>query len=130
MARSRQSTPEQRVAFGLALKEAAEGAGVGTTTGFAAYLTAHGHPITQTTVGAWFRGAEGEPSRPTVMLIEELLDLEPGTLSRCLGWVPVGTSVDNTEAAILTDESISGEHRHALVTMLRTFRQGQAGRQH
>lgn len=129
MARSRQSTPEQRVAFGLALKEAAERAGVGTTTGLAALLTAHGHRVTQTTVGAWFRAAEGEPNRPTVLLIEELLDLAPGSLSSRLGWVPVGVDIDSTEAAILADESISGEHRNALVTMLRTFRQSHATRQ-
>lgn len=129
MARSRQSTPEQRIAFGLALKEAAERAGVGTTTGFAAFLTAHGHPVTQTTAGAWFRGVEGEPARPVVLLIEELLDLAPGTLSRRLGWVPVGVDLDDTEAAILTDESLSGDQRHALVTMLRTFRQSRAAGQ-
>lgn len=123
MSRSRQSTPEQRLAFGVALKEAAEAAGVGTTTAFAAYLTENGIKAGQTTVSVWFRGGEGEPSRPQLLQIEELLGLEPGTLSSRLGWVPVGTEIDDIEAALLSDPLLSPAHADAMIVMLRTFRQ-------
>lgn len=123
MARRRQSTPEQRLAFGVALKEAAEAAGVGTTTSFAAFLSENGVEAGQTTVSDWFRGNRGEPSRLDVLVIEELLGLPAGTLSSRLGWVPVGTEIDDIEAAILADPLLSPAHADALIVMLRTFRQ-------
>lgn len=123
MARSRQSTPEQRVAFGIALKEAAEAAGVGSSVKLAAYLTDNDVPVSQTTVSGWFRGAEGEPSRPALLAIEELLAVEPGTLSSRLGWVPVASSIDDVEAAILADDRLTPQHADAVIAMLRTFRQ-------
>lgn len=122
MTRSRQSTPEQRVAFGVALKEAAEAAGVGSTTALSTFLTDNGVKVGQSTVSQWFRGAEGEPSRLQVLEIEQLLDLPAGTLSCRLGWVPVGSEIDDIEAAILTDPSLSPAHADALIVMLRTFR--------
>ena len=122
MARSRQSTPEQREAFGTALKEAAEAAGVGSSIRLAAYLTEHGHEVTQTTVATWMRGAN-EPERPTVLVIEELLGLEPGALSCRLGWVPVGIELDDAERAILADDRLSPQHADAIIAMLRTFRE-------
>lgn len=122
MTRSRQSTPEQRVAFGIALKEAAEAAGVGSTTALSAYLTENGVKVGQSTVSQWYRGNEGEPSRLQVLEIEQLLNLPAGTLSSRLGWVPVASEIDNIEAAILTDPDISPAHADALIVMLRTFR--------
>lgn len=122
MARSRQSTPEQREAFGVALREAAENAGHGSSIQLATFLTMHGHKVTQTAVAGWMRGST-EPERPTVLLVEELLGLTPGALSCRLGWVPVGSSIDDIEAAILSDPGLTPAHADALVTMLRTFRQ-------
>lgn len=122
MARSRQSTPEQRLAFGVALKEAAEAAGVGTTTALAAFLNENGIESGQTTISQWFRGAS-EPSRPTLVAIEDLLNLEPGVLSSRLGWVPVGSDINDIEAAILADDAYSPGQADALIAMLRTFRQ-------
>lgn len=122
MARSRQSTPEQRLAFGVALKEAAEAAGVGTTTAFAAFLNENGIDVGQTTVSSWFRGVN-EPSRPTLTIIEDLFDLQAGELSCRLGWVPVGSDIDDIEAAILADARYSPAHADAIIAMLRTFRQ-------
>lgn len=123
MARSRQSTPEQRLAFGVALKEAAEAAGVGTQLALAAYLSENGVKVAQTTVSQWYRGGEGEPSRPQLLLIEELLGVPTGTLSSRLGWIPVGTEIDDIEAAILSDPLLSPAHADALIVMLRTFRE-------
>lgn len=123
MSRSRQSTPEQRLAFGVALKEAAEAAGVGTTTALAALLAENGIKAGQTTVSVWFRGGDGEPSRLQVLQIEELLGLPAGTLSSRLGWVPVDSEIDDIEAAILADPLLSPAHADALIVMLRTFRQ-------
>ena len=123
MTRSRQSTPEQRVAFGMALKEAAEAAGVGTTTALSAYLTANGLKASQTTISQWFRGNEGEPSRPQVLQIEELLDLPVGTLSSRLGWVPVGANVDDAEAAVLADPRYSPAKADAIIAIMRTLRE-------
>lgn len=122
MARSRQSTPEQRLAFGVALKEAAQAAGVGTTTALAAYLTENDVQTGQTTVSSWFRGKD-EPPRPTLVAIEELLGLEPGELSCRLGWLPVGSHIDDIEAAILADPRYTPAHADAIIAMLRTFRQ-------
>ena len=123
MARSRQSTPEQRLAFGVALKEAAEAAGVGTTSAFAAYLTENGIKAGQTTVSVWFRGGEGEPSRPQLLQIEELLGLPAGTLSSRLGWVPVGSEIDDIEAAVLADPRYSPSNADAIIAIMRTLRQ-------
>lgn len=122
MARSRQSTDEQRVAFGRALKAAAEAAGVGTSVKLAEYLTDNGHKVSQPTVAGWFRGDEGEPSRPVLLLIEELLDLQPGELSCRLGWVPVGTEIDDLEAAILADPGLSPEDARTVLIVLRSVR--------
>jgi len=123
MARSKQSTPEQRLSFGVALKEAAEAAGVGTQLALAAYLSENGVKVAQTTVSQWFRGGEGEPSRPQLLVIEELLGLPAGTLSSRLGWVPVGSEIDDIEAAILADSRFSPAHADAIIVMMRTFRQ-------
>lgn len=107
----------------MALKEAAEAAGVGTQLALAAYLSENGVKVAQTTVSQWYRGGEGEPSRPQLLLIEELLGVPTGTLSSRLGWIPVGTEIDDIEAAILSDPLLSPAHADALIVMLRTFRE-------
>ena len=122
MTRRRQSTREQRVAFGIALKEAAEAAGLGASTTLSKYLIENGVQAGQATVSEWFRGAGGEPSRLQVLEIEQLLDLPAGTLSSRLGWVPVGSEIDDIEAAILSSPDLSPAHADALIVMLRTFR--------
>ena len=107
----------------MALKEAAEAAGVGTTTAFAAFLTENDIEAGQSTVSDWFRGTRGEPSRLEVLRMEELLSVPVGMLSSRLGWIPVGTEIDDLEAAILADPLLSPAHADALIVMLRTFRQ-------
>ncbi len=43
---------------------------------------------TQSSVSAWVTGA-AEPAARTVFMIERVLDLPPGSLSRILGYLPV-----------------------------------------
>lgn len=110
------------MAFGVALKEAAEAAGVGSSVLLAAHLTDHGHQVTQPTVASWMRGAI-EPERPTVLVIEELLGLKAGELSCRLGWLPIEAAVPSVELGILADPDITPAQADAVIAMLRAFRE-------
>lgn len=48
--------------------------------------------VTGSAVGEWLRG-ESEPSRDKVFALERLLEAEPGSLSKLLGYVPTTTRI-------------------------------------
>ena len=71
------------------------------------------------------RGAATHASRRSegVSAIEKFLSLEPGTLSRHLGWVPVvAPAMPDLEAAIITDRTLTGEQRRIMLALVERFR--------
>lgn len=88
------SDPEHRALFGRVLAEVLVRGSV--TQGHLAARMG----IAQSTVSGWITG-KYEPAPATVFTIERVLDIEPGRLSRCLGYVPSTTSAPvSVEAAI------------------------------
>jgi transcriptional regulator with XRE-family HTH domain len=75
---------------------------------------------TQSSVSGWIN-AKYEPAAATVFTIEQCLGLEPGSLSRPLGYLPVepvARSV-SVEGAIAQSAQLDDEEKAALVAMYR-----------
>jgi transcriptional regulator with XRE-family HTH domain len=77
---------------------------------------------TQSSVSGWING-KYEPAAATVFTLERCLSLDPGTLSRPLGYLPVepvarGISV---EGAIAQSPHLNDEEREALASMYRVL---------
>lgn len=77
-----------------------------------------------TTVNSWL--STRIPDDPLqVFEIERVLDLEPGTLSRSLGYMPmdaVDVSITTPEEAIIADGSLGRDDKEVLLMMLRKLR--------
>lgn len=115
------ATPEQKRAFGEALIEALQARSL-RPPDLVDVISAADRNKASAKVSHWVRGVS-EPSRPTVVAIERFLNLEPGTLSRHLGWVPVVAPVmADPEAAIIADGTLTGEERRILLALLKKFR--------
>ena len=73
---------------------------------------------TQSTVSGWINGRY-EPAPGTVFAIERTLELEPGHLSRPLGYLPVDDGPDpvSVEATIAHSPLLDDEEKAALVGM-------------
>ena len=115
------ATDAQLEAFGRAL--AASLAARGLTSGALLYLSA-GKTIEgqRGSVTNWLKG-KSEPSRPKVLAMEQFLGLEPGTLSRHLGWLPVeADGLPTPEAAILADAGLLAAQKQILLAALQDFR--------
>lgn len=117
------ASSEQLESFGRAIATAL--ANKGWTTG--ALLSVAGGKTDENkrkSVLTWMAG-KVEPSRPKVLEIERILELEPGELSRHLGWVPVGAeAVPTVEAAILADPDLTSSQKNILLAALQDFRRG------
>ena len=123
MARFHESTDEQREAFGAALKDACEWAGIGSSSKLAVALAEAGSSYSQTMCAGWFRGSS-EPRRDVVQLLEQLTDVAPGGLSRHLGWLPLdAASFPDAEMAILADPDLTPTQANAIIVMLRAMKQ-------
>ena len=123
MAKSLESSEEQRIAFGAALLDACERAGFGSSVKLAAKLDEVGSPYSQTICNRWINGS-AEPRRDVVQLLEELTETPPGGLSRHLGWLPLNAgSFPDAETAILTDPGLEPHEAKALVAALRSLKQ-------
>jgi hypothetical protein len=116
----RNSTDEQRKAFGEALLFAISASGL-ELGALAAQITGANVDTARKNMKAWTSG-EREPSRPQVLMLEELLGLTPGALSCHLGWVPAGAGGSSLDVAITLDPSLTDAQRQALLQILRTFR--------
>ncbi|MGH9266496.1 MAG: helix-turn-helix domain-containing protein, partial [Acidimicrobiales bacterium] len=73
---------------------------------------------TQSTVSGWINGRY-EPSPETVFAIERTLELEPGHLSRPLGYLPAddGANPVSVEGAIAQSPLLDDDQKAALIGM-------------
>lgn len=77
---------------------------------------------TASAVGHWTTGFS-EPSRPEVLVIEEICEVEPGHLSRHLGWIPVGINYETTiEQLILADRDLTDANKATLLGLIEQLR--------
>jgi len=121
MAKTSNTTEEQRAAFGAALRAAMVSAGIKTPAELTRRARSVGIDRTGETVNTWTRGAE--PSRIEVLALEVLLGVEPGHLSRHLGWVPVDVDTSVTiEQLILAEPDLTDAQKQALLTLLESMR--------
>jgi hypothetical protein len=115
------STTEQRIAFGAAVSGALTDADLRVS----ALFPIAGSDKTESArraANSWLSG-QREPSRPQVLAIEELVGVQPGELSRHLGWLPVGApAIADTELAILADPGLKPIEAKAVIAVLRSFK--------
>lgn len=125
MGREVNSTEAERSAFGSALYSAASGAGFAKVSQLGAALREAGFEITDTQVKRWIDGAS-EPQRPLVIALEQLCDLNPGALSRHLGWLPLNVGkagkVATVEEAVMADNSLGARERRVVLDLVRGLR--------
>ena len=123
MARYSNASDEQRLAFGRALEAAAAAAGITSKRELARRGRAAGIDRGDQAFREWW-GGETEPSRSDVAALEQLCNVEPGHLSRHLGYVPVGVSTDATlEQLVLADPDLTDESKRIVLALLETLRQ-------
>ena len=74
--------------------------------------------ITQSSVSGWING-KYEPSAATVFLIEQSLGIDPGYLSRPLGYLPVEAAAEplGVDTAIAESTCIDDQDKAVLVAM-------------
>lgn len=123
MSRYVNASDDQLVAFGRALTAAATAAGITTQRDLARLGREAGIDRGDQAFHEWMKGRT-EPSRTDVAILERLCNVEPGHLSRHLGYVPVGVSTAATlDQLILAEPSLSDESKRILIALLETLRQ-------
>lgn len=122
MGKEAETTVEQRRAFGTALEAAMHSARIGGYAGLSKALAAVGVDRHEQTCGQWVKGLT-EPRRAEVAALEVVCKVEPGQLSRHLGYVPVGVDTSMTiEQLVLVDPGFDDEDRAVLLGVLRAIR--------
>lgn len=125
MARHSNTSSAQRKAFGVALETAMAAAQIRSAAELHRRGSAAGIDKTQSAFTQWTRGAS-EPSRPEVLVLEQICGVEPGHLSRHLGWVPVGVSEETSiEQLILADRDLTDANKATLLGLLEQLRRVQ-----
>jgi hypothetical protein len=125
MSRNSSTTVEQRKAFSVALEAAMQSAGIRSAADLYRRGSAAGIDRTADTFNKWFRG-ESEIAVPHVLILEQICGVEPGHLSRHLGWVPVGVSEQTTiEQLILVDRNLTDANKATLLGLLEQLRRVQ-----
>jgi transcriptional regulator with XRE-family HTH domain len=83
---------------------------------------------TQSSVSGWING-KYEPGAATVFHIERTLDLDPGSLSRPLGYLPVEplARAISVEGAIAQSTLLDDDAKAALSALYRVLTKGSAG---
>lgn len=115
------ASSEQLESFGRALTAALLSKGL-TSGALLAITNATTTEGARGSVSKWMNGIV-EPSRPKVLAMEAAIGLEPGTLSRHLGWLPVGArELPSAEEAILTDPDLTAAQKNILLAALEDFR--------
>lgn len=109
-------TAEGRLAFGRMLAEALKGRGMKQED------LARSLGTTQSSVSGWING-KYEPAAATVFTIERSLGLEPGSLSRPLGYLPVEPAARpaSVEAAITQSPLLDEDAKAALAALYRVL---------
>jgi transcriptional regulator with XRE-family HTH domain len=75
--------------------------------------------VSQSAVSQWING-DTEPLPQRVWSIERVCGVEPGTLSRLLGYVPADANgTHSTEAAILADPRLTDEQKDRFVGLFK-----------
>jgi hypothetical protein len=118
----RTSTDEQRRSFAEALAMYLQRATMRPADLMRA-LQADGFPARQSSVSHWTTG-QAEPVRHVVYAMERLLNLQPGLLSRHLGYLPtfaVSIAPVDVETALLADDLLSPDQRQLLLATYRTL---------
>ena len=84
---------------------------------------------TQSSVSGWIHG-KYEPVAATVFCVERCLGLEPGSLSRPLGYLPVEpmSSTVDVETAIAQSAQLDEDEKAALAAMYRVLVKRRLGR--
>jgi hypothetical protein len=122
MARHSNTSDEQRKAFGVALEAAMTAADIRSAADLHRRGILAGMEKTQSSFAHWLRG-QSEPSRPEVLTLEEICEVEPGYLSRHLGWIPVAADPETTvEQLILADPDLTDASRTILLALLEKLR--------
>lgn len=77
---------------------------------------------TQSSVSGWINGRY-EPAAPTVFTVERCLGMDPGALSRPLGYLPVepATRSISVESAIAQSAQLDDEEKAALSAVFRVM---------
>ena len=77
---------------------------------------------TQSSVSGWING-KYEPAAATVFCIERSLDMDPGTLSRPLGYLPVepASRTVSVEGAIAQNTQLDEDQKAALTALYRVL---------
>ena len=115
------STPEQRLEFGHALRNAADRVGLTTSFVLAEALAAIGHPYTERMCARWLLGTH-EPPRPIVVALEQLTVSPPGSLSSHLGWVPVEALSPDLEVVVNSDPDLRDYDKPLVLTMIESLK--------
>ena len=112
----RGSAAEGRHAFGRMLADALKSRGMKQED------LARSLGTTQSSVSGWING-KYEPSAGTIFTIERSLDLDPGFLSRPLGYLPVepGTRPISVEGAIAQSTNLDDDAKSALSALYRVL---------
>jgi hypothetical protein len=122
MARQTNTTDQQRKAFSVALKAAMAAAGVESAAQLHRRALVVGIDKTASAVGHWTTG-HSEPSRPEVLILEQICEVEPGHLSRHLGWIPVDVDSETTiEQLILADRDLTDANKATLLGLIEMLR--------
>lgn len=122
MARHSNTTTDQRKAFGVALEVAMAAAQIRSTAELHRRGVEAGIDKTVGSFVTWTRGGS-EPGRPEVLILEDICGVEPGTLSRHLGWIPLGVSTEVTiEQAVLAEARISDANKTILLALVSQLR--------
>lgn len=112
-----EASPAEVAEFGRVLS--ARLAGKSREDFAAAVATESGESVSEAAVSQWTTG-KNEPTRNKVFAIEKVLGLKPGTLSRCLGYVPVGAREPRTVADVIqSDSSLDERGRRAILALYR-----------
>ena len=122
MARHSNTTSGQRKAFGVALEVAMAAAEIRSVAELHRQGVEAGIDKTAGSFVTWTRGGS-EPSRPEVLILEEICGVEPGTFSRHLGWIPIEATTEVTiEQAVLAEARISDANKTILLALVSQLR--------
>lgn len=123
---------ERILALGRAIRNARESAGRSQTwlgealaeTGEPDGIGDNGWPFSQSAVGDWEHGKLARPMPPErVFLIERVLGVKAGSISKAAGYLPVSArNIATVEQAIEADLDLTPEQREDLVALYRGMR--------
>lgn len=110
------ATDNMRRAFGAALDAAMHNAQLAPRD------IAQKINLTDDAIRKWISG-KGEPKPLTTFVVEEILAVAPGELSRHLGYIPAGATV-SVAAALEADTALTPEARRLILATYRAGRRG------